>query len=77
MNKVMSEANVIQKIIGSLKGAYATSGEIEGTDTITATLDKELNEIVTSADSVIESVDNHLRERLAYGEAELRLLSFT
>ena len=72
-----SESNVIEKIIGSLKDVYATNEEIEGTDTIIEALDKEVDEILTSMDLIIETADNHLQERLANGEEELVLLSFT
>ena len=70
VNKVKSESNVIEKIIGNRE-------EIEGTDTIIEALDKEVDEILTSVDSIIETADNHLQERLANGEEESDLLSFT
>ena len=50
VNKLKSESNVIEKIIGSLK---------EGTDTIIEALDKEVDEIMTSVDSIIETADSH------------------
>ena len=58
INKGKSESCVIEKIImiSSLKEIYATSGELEGTDTIIEALDtEELDEIMVSVDSVIET----------------------
>jgi len=77
VNKVKSESIVIEKIIDSLKEVYATSEEIEGTDTIIEALDKEVAKILASVDLIIETADNHLQERLANGEEESDLLSFT
>ena len=56
INKVKSESCVIETIISSLKEIYTTSGELEGTDTIIEALDtEELDEIMLSVDSVIET----------------------
>ena len=51
-----------------MKEVYATSGELEGTDTIIDTLDKELDEIIGSVDSVIETAEKNVQQRLANGE---------
>lgn len=77
INKVQSESVVLKKIIRSLKEVYATSGELEGTDTIIDTLDKELDEIIGSVDSVIEAAEKNVQERLANGEDESDLLSLS
>ena len=77
INKVRSEAKVIEKIIANLKQVYATSGEFEGTDTIIESLDKELDEILTSVDLSIDTAENHLQQRLANGEAESIVPSLT
>ena len=74
---MQSESVVIEKNIRSLKGVYATSGELEGTDTIIDRLDKELDEIIGSVDSVIEAAEKNVQERLANGEGESDLLSLS
>ena len=51
----------------SLKEIYATSGELEGTDTIIKALGKELDEILVSVDSVTETAEQTVQARLANG----------
>ena len=62
-------------MISSLKEIYATSGELEGTDTIIKALGKELDEILVSVDSVTETAEQTVQARLANGEDESGLLS--
>ena len=62
-----SESCVIEKIVSSPKEIYATSGEPEGTDTILEALDKELDEIMASIDSFIETAEQTVQARLANG----------
>ena len=75
INKVKSESCVIEKIISSLKEIYDTNGELEGTDTIFEALDKGLDEIMVSVDSVIETAEQTAQARLANREDESVLLS--
>lgn len=55
-----------KKNISSLKEIYATSGELEGTDTII--------EALVSVDSVIETAEQTVQARLANGGDESVLL---
>ena len=50
-------------------------GEVEGTGTIIETLDKGLDEIMLSVDSVIETAEQTVQARLANREDESVLLS--
>ena len=74
-NKVNSETNIIDKIIAGLKEIYAVSAENEETNTVIETLDKELEDIGSSADSIMEMAEQHLQERLSNGETESVLTS--
>ena len=69
--KLSSEMNIIFKIICSLREIYATSEEGEDNATIVEFLDKELEDIGALVDSLINSINEHIEERLAQGENEL------
>ena len=68
--KLSSEMNIISKIICSLREIYATSEEGEDNATIVEFLDKELEDIGALVDSLINSINEHIEERLAQGENE-------
>ena len=74
VNKIKTELSLIEKIVASLKEAYALN-EIEDADTIIEALDKEVDEIMASFDEIIENAERHVQERLDKGEEESVLLS--
>ena len=66
INKVKSEFDIIEKIIGTLKEFQVVREYQEGNtgiDTIIETLDKELEEIGVQVYLSIESADGHLKQR--------------
>ena len=67
--------NIISKIIGSLREIYAMAENNEETNTIIDTLDKELEDIGSSADVIIAAAEKHLGDRLKAGETESVSLS--
>ena len=75
INKVNSEISIIEKIISGLKEIYAVSAENEETNTVIETLDKELEDIGSSVDSIIVMAEQHLEERLGNGETDSVLTS--
>lgn len=78
INKIKSEFDIIEKIIGALKEIYAVNAEHEENtdiDTIIETLDNELGDIGNQVDLCIETANKHLKERLDMGEAESEALS--
>ena len=68
--KVDSEMNIIIKIIGSLREVYAMTENNEEINSIIETLDKELEDIGSSADVTIVAAEKHLEDRLKAGETE-------
>ena len=54
----------------TLKEIYAVSAENEDTNTVIETLDKELEDIGSSVDSIIVMAEQHLEERLGNGETD-------
>ena len=64
-----------KKLSAVQKEVYATSGELEGTDSIIEALDKELDEIMGSVDSVHDTGEKNVQRRLANGEDETVLYS--
>jgi hypothetical protein len=54
----------------TLKEIYAVSAENEETNTVIETLDKELEDIGSSVDSIIVIAEQHLEERLDNGETD-------
>ena len=75
INKVNSKISIIEKIISGLKEIYAVSAENEETNTVIETLDKELEDIGSSVDSIIVMAEQHLEERLGNGETDSVLTS--
>ena len=75
INKVNSEISIIEKIISDLKEIYAVSAKNEETNTVIETLDKELEDIGSSVDSIIVMADQHLEERLGNRETDSVLTS--
>ena len=75
INKVNSEISIIEKIISGLKEIYAVSAENEETNTVIETLDKELEDIGSSVDSIIVMAEQHFEERLGNGETDSVLTS--
>ena len=75
INKVNSEISIIEKIISGLKEIYAVSAENDETNTVIETLDKELEDIGSSVDSIIVMAEQHLEERLGNGETDSVLTS--
>ena len=74
INKIKTESSLIEKIVASLKEAYALN-EIAEADKILESLDKEADEIMVSVDEIIEKAEKHVQERLDKGEEESILLS--
>ena len=75
INKVNSEVGIIEKIIGNLKEIYAVNVDHEETEAAIEILDKELEDIGSSADGINVMAEQHLQERLDNGEAESVLTS--
>ena len=73
--KVNSEINIITKIIGSLREICAMTENNEEINSIIETLDKELEDIGSSADVITVAAEKHLEDRLKAGETESVSLS--
>ena len=76
MNNVISEMEIIAKIINSVREVHATSVDrnTEEIDAVIEILDKELGEIGTSVDERIEAADKHRKDRLNAGNTETVVL---
>lgn len=73
MDKVRSEYEIIKKIISSLKEAIALGEESEeeiDTNSVIEAFEKEVEEITSQVDQSIEAAKDHLKARIAKGEAE-------
>ena len=73
--RVDSEMNIITKIIGSLREVYAMTENNEEINSIIETLEKDLEDIGSSADVIIVAAEKHLEDRLKAGETESVSLS--
>ena len=67
--------NVIDKIISELKEAHAVNAGLDESNTTMESVDKELEDIGSSVDTVIVCAEKHIQERLSNGETESVLMS--